>query len=58
MTLSWKLVALTLGIFAGLVFLVYEGKIDGAILDSLVSALVGGGMLHAGSKLYGGDKQE
>jgi hypothetical protein len=54
MTLNWKLVSLTLGIFAGLVFLVFEGKVDSAVLEALVSAVIGGGMYHAGAKVSGG----
>jgi hypothetical protein len=53
-TLTWKLITLILVIFGGLVFLVYEGKVDSQILEALVSAVIGGGMVHAGSKLGGG----
>jgi hypothetical protein len=58
MNITWKLIVLVLSLFVGLVFLVYEGKVDSQVLETLVSALtgaiVGGGAVHIGSR-GGGD---
>lgn len=55
--LTWKLIVLVVVLFAGLVFLVFEGKVDGQVLETLVSAvlggILGGGAAHIGSKLGG-----